>query len=75
MLKLCRIFNKRILLSLLRRVSIIRFSHSKRYASVVDKLFSYYLESKDMKFTFVREINFRNLMDDDPANILILILI
>jgi hypothetical protein len=28
-----------------------------------------------MKFTFVREINFMNLMDDDPANILILTLI
>ena len=23
-----------------------------------------------MKFTFVREINFKNFMDDDPANIL-----
>ena len=31
----------------------------------------YYLESIDMKFTFVREINFENSMDDDPANILI----
>jgi len=29
----------------------------------------------DMKFTFVREINFENFMDDDPANILILTLI
>lgn len=41
----------------------------------VNKIISDYLESMDMKFTFVREINFRNLMDDDPANILILTLI
>ena len=41
----------------------------------VRKLVADYLESKDMKFTFVREINFKNLMDDDPANILILTLI
>jgi len=33
------------------------------------------LESSDLKFTFVREINFENLMDGDPANILILTLI
>ena len=34
-----------------------------------------YLESKDMRYTFVREINFKNLMDDGPANIIILTLI
>jgi len=45
------------------------------YISEVDKLFEDYLDSKDMGFTFVREINFRNYMDDDPANILILTLI
>jgi len=33
------------------------------------------LESKDMRYTFVREINFKNLMDDGPANIIILTLI
>jgi hypothetical protein len=33
------------------------------------------LESKDMRFTFVSEINFKNFMDDDPANILIITLI
>jgi len=32
---------------------------------------NYYLESREMNFTFVREINFKNFMDDDPANILI----
>jgi hypothetical protein len=36
----------------------------------VEKLPEYYLESNDMKFTFVREINFYNLMDDGPANII-----
>jgi hypothetical protein len=33
------------------------------------------LESISMKFTFMPEINLKNLMDDDPANILIKTLI
>lgn len=35
----------------------------------------FYLESINMKFTFTAEINFSILMDDDPANKLLMNLI
>lgn len=46
------------------------FSHPGLTVPGVDKIVIYYLESKEMRFTFMPEIKFESLMDDDPANLL-----
>ena len=54
---------------------LIRQVHTSYVAKVnfkFPKYLTYYLESKNMKFIFASRNQFMNLMDDDPANILIL---
>ena len=47
----------------------------KDLTEYMHNLVRYNLDGINMKFTFVSEIKFENLMDDDPANLLILTLI
>jgi len=57
---------------------IRKYTHSKLIIFIAYKLIRnviFYLESIEMKFTFTAEIKFKNFMDDDPANILMIILI